>query len=98
MFAGWSSPLLPHEFDLRLCSTDAAVLNWAYDSNYIVTDKVIAFMLKTVTKGVNKFYEKTVKKYVLEVLKKNGLEKPLVPILPEYYGTPMGPLFLRWLI
>ena len=74
------------------------MVNWAYDSNHIVTDEIIEFMLRTVTKGVNKFYKKTVNKYVLEVLKKNDLEKPHVPTLPEYYGTFVGPLFLHWLI
>ena len=98
MFAGWSSPLLPQEFDLRLCSTDAAMVNWAYDSNHIVTDEIIEFMLKTVNKGVNKFYEKTVKKYVLEALRKNDFEKSHVPTLPVYYEGPMGPLFLHWSI
>ena len=84
MFGAWSSPLLPHDFDLRLCSTDDAILNWAYDINYIVTDEIIKFLVKTVTKAANKLYEKTVRKYVLEVLKENNLEKSHVPTLPEY--------------
>ena len=97
MFA-WSSPILPHKFDVRLCSTDDAIVNWAYDSNHIATDEIIKFMLKTVIKVVDKLYEETVKKYVIEILKKNDLEKSYVLTFPEYYRTPMGPLFLHWLI
>ena len=98
MFDAWSSPLLPHEFDVRLCSTDAAIVNWAYDSNHIVTDEIIEFILKTVTKGINKFYEKTLKKYALKVLKKNDLEKSHVPTFPECCTYLIEPLFLHWLI
>ena len=97
IFAPWSSPLLPHKFDVRLCSVDDAIVNWSYDSNHIVTDEIIEFMLKTVTKGVNKFYEKTVKKYVLEALKKNDLKKSHVRTLPEYYKTSTGSFILFWL-
>ena len=97
MGKAWSSPLLPHEFDVSLCSTDDAIVNWAYDSKHMVTDEIINFVLKIVTKGVNKFYEKIVKKYVLEVLKKNNLEKSHVPTLPEYYGTPVGSYILHFL-
>ena len=97
MFGAWSSPLLPHEFDVRLCSTDAAIVNWAYDSNHIVTDEIVKFMLKTITKGVNKFYRKTVKKYVLKVLRKNDFKKSHVPTLPEYYIIPTASFIWHWL-
>ena len=85
--------MLPQKFDISLCPTDDAVLNWSYDSSYILRDEHIEAVLGSITRKVNRFYKKIVRKFVLKALEKKGFESS-VALLSDYNPTNIGPMFM----